>query len=267
MQNFFVHLNSYLAGRKTLFGILFILFLAVIGYLASGIKLEENLNAIIPEDQRISKISAVFDKSELADQIVFILSHRDTTISDPMQLIENAQKLVSMLEHEQNLVKEISFKMSDDALMNVYDFIHENLPLFLNDSDYVAIRKIVTREQIEHTIQQDFKTLISPAGIAARKFILKDPLNLTPLALEKLNHFQLDNNFDLYNSTIFTKDRKHLLFFLDPEYPSSNTQENLKLIEFIDSSIEQSSLSVLPRSASAPTHRISQLPVLPQGSY
>ena len=105
MQNFFVHLNRYLARRKTLFIILFVLFLAVIGYLGSGVKLEENLNAIIPEDQRISKISAVFDKSELADQIVFILSHQDSATSDPQQLIEKAELLVSTLEKEHCLIK------------------------------------------------------------------------------------------------------------------------------------------------------------------
>ena len=238
MQRFFVNLNRNLARRKILFFVLLVPFLAVIAYLASGVRLEENLNAIIPEDQRISKISAVFDKSELADQIVFILSHRDSTTIDPDLLIKKAELLVSLMEEEQGLIKEISFKVGDDAMMDVYDFIYENLPLFLNESDYEKIGRMLSPGQIDSTILNDFKTLISPAGIAARNFILKDPLSLTPLALEKLNHFQLDDNFSLYNSVIFTRDRKHLLFFMDPVHPSSNTQENLKLIEIIDKSIE-----------------------------
>jgi len=97
MQNYFVILNRYLARRKRLFFILLLPLLGVAGYIASGVKLEENLNAIIPEDTRISKISAVFDKSELADQIVFILSRKDTSEVNPGALIANAELLVELL--------------------------------------------------------------------------------------------------------------------------------------------------------------------------
>jgi 1-acyl-sn-glycerol-3-phosphate acyltransferase len=238
MQDFFVTIHQYMARRKALFITLFLLFLVLAGYLASGVRLEENLNAIIPEDQRISKISAAFDKSELADQIVFILSLKDTATRDPDLLIENAELLVNLLQKETSLINEINFKVGNDVMMEVYDFVLENLPLFLSDDDYRRIRGTLTEEGIGTTIQNDFKNIISPAGMATKKFILRDPLSLTPLALEKLNHFQLDDNFSLYNSAIFTNDRSCLLFFLDPSNPASNTQENLKLIRTIDQSID-----------------------------
>ncbi len=238
MQSFFVNLNRYLAKRKRIFLLLFLLCLVAAGYIASGVRLEENLNAIIPEDQRISKISAVFDKSELADQIVFILSLEDSSRTNPLMLIEHAELLVDLLKKDTGLVREISFKVGGDAMMGVYDFIYDNLPLFLTDGDYAEISDLLTEDAIEKTLEKDFKTLISPTGIATGEFILRDPLNLTPLALKKLDQFQLDDNFILYNSAIFTRDKKHLLFFLDPAKPSSNTLENLKLIELIDHSIE-----------------------------
>ncbi|MEN8157082.1 MAG: MMPL family transporter [Bacteroidota bacterium] len=238
MDHFFVTLNKTLTGRRRLFLILFLLFMVVTGYLASGVKLEENLNAIIPEDQRISKISALFDKSELADQIIFILSLKDSAATDPLLLIEHAELLAGRLETDSSLIEKISFKVGGDVMMNVYDFIYNNLPLFLNDEDYDEIAGMLTAEEIDQTILKDFKTLISPAGLATRQFILRDPLNLTPLALKKLDQFQLDDNFSLYNSAIFTKDHKHLLFFLDPVYPGSNTKENLRLIELIEREIE-----------------------------
>jgi 1-acyl-sn-glycerol-3-phosphate acyltransferase len=238
MQNYFVILNSYLARRKRLFFILLLPLLGVAGYIASGVKLEENLNAIIPEDTRISKISEVFDKSELADQIVFILSRKDTSEVNPGALIEKAERLVELLGQEEGLVREISFKTGNAEMMEVYDFIYDNLPLFLSDSDYEQLKGMLSQKEIDQAIGQDFRTIISPAGLAAKDYILRDPLNLTPVALKKLNQFQMDDNFILYGSAVFTKDKKHLLFFLDPVYPGSNTQENLKLIEFIDRSIE-----------------------------
>ena len=81
--------------------------------------------------------------------------------------------------------------------------------------------------------------LISPAGMATGKFILKDPLNLAPMGLKKLEQFQLDDNFIIHNSVVFTKDRRFLLFFLDPVFPGSNTKENLGLLESIDRAISE----------------------------
>ena len=230
MRNIFVSLNRYLDRRRWQSGILFLVIMAGLVYLASGVRIEENLNAIIPEDDRISRISEVFDKSKLADQIIFILSLKDSTKVNPDQLIARGEELVGLLEQKEELVGEIQFKVGGDAILEIYDFIYENLPLFLEEEDYEEIGRQLAREKIDHTIQKGFRTLISPTGMATGKFILKDPLNLTPRALQKLNQFQLDDNFALYNSAIFTKDRKNLLIFLDPACPSSNTQENLKLV-------------------------------------
>ncbi len=234
MNSFFVSINTYLVRRKRSFFLLFILVMAAFVYVASGVRIEENLNAIIPEDERISRISEVFDKSQLADQIVFMLTLEDSTIIDPDHLISSGERLVEMLEEHGELVGDIRFKVGGDAMLDIYDFIRENLPLFLEQEDYDEIEKMLTPEEIDQTIQKGFRTLISPAGMATGKFILKDPLNLTPIALKKLKRFQLDDNFTVYNSAIFTVDKKNLMIFMDPAFPGSNTKENLKLIEYID---------------------------------
>ncbi|MCP4311159.1 MAG: MMPL family transporter [Bacteroidetes bacterium] len=237
MYSFFVSINKYLNKRKWLFFSLFTVVMAGAAYLASGVKIEENLNAIIPEDERISRISEVFDKSQLADQIIFIISHEDSSTVDTDALISRGEQLVEKLEQRKDLVGNIRFKVGGDRMLEIYGFIRDNLPLFLDDEDYREIGKLLTDEEIDRTIEKGFRTLISPTGMATGKFILKDPLNLTPIALKKLNRFQLDDNFILYNSAIFTGDKKNLMIFMDPVYPGSNTQENLKMVQYMDQSI------------------------------
>ncbi len=239
MLSFFVTINNYLARRKGVFLLFFILAMAAMAYIASGLKVEENLNAIIPEDQRITRISEVFDKSQLADQIIFMLSLEDSAALDPDFLIAGGERLVEALERREELVGDIRFKVGGDVLLEIYDFVRENLPLFLDAQDYEIIGNMLSPEEIDKTIESGFRTLISPTGMASGKFILKDPLSLTPIALKKLNNFQLDDNFTVYHSAIFTKDKKILMIFLDPAYPGSNTQENLKLIQYMDQTISE----------------------------
>ena len=239
MNSFFVYLNRYLTRRKGFYLFLFTLLVAALAYVASGLRIEENLNAIIPEDQRITRISEVFDKSQLADQIIFMLSMEDSTKADPEQLIKGGEQLVTLLEQGEEAPGSIRFKVASDAMMEIYDFIHGNLPLFLDEADYEEIGKMLIPEEIDEIIARGFRTLISPTGMVSGKYILKDPLNLTPLALKKLNSFQLDDEFTVYNSAIFTGDLKYLMIFLDPAHPGSNTKENLKLIQHIDRSIAE----------------------------
>jgi len=222
-----------------LFFSLFAIAMAGIAMLATGVEIEENLNAIIPEDQRISRISEVFDKSQLADQIIFMISHEDSSKVDPEALISYGEQLVEKLEKRTDLAGNIRFKVGGDAMMEIYGFIHANLPLFLEEADYEEIRTLLNHEVIDRTIERGFRTLISPTGMATGKFILKDPLNFTPIALKKLNRFQLDDNFTVYNSAIFTGDKKNLMIFMDPVYPGSNTQENFKLVQYMDQSITE----------------------------
>lgn len=238
MLNFFVNINKILSRRPGLFLFLLLLFLAACVYLASGVKIEENLNAIIPEDQRITRISEVFDKSQLADQIIFMISEKDSSSNNPDHLIKSGEHLLSRLEERMELVGKIRFKVEENTMLETYDFIYEHLPLFLDSSDYSDIEKMLDRDNLDRTISAAFRTLISPAGMATGKFIIKDPLSITPMGLKKLSNFQLDDNFTVHNSAIFTRDKKNLMIFMDPAYPGSNTQENLKLISHIDQSID-----------------------------
>ena len=235
MQSIFLGIHQFISRYKTFFIIVLILLLVAVGFLISKLKIKEDLNAIIPKDERIDKVNSILSKSKLADRIIFNFSLKDTTKSDPDKLIEKAEKLVSGLDSCKSRINVINFKINSDAFLDVYDFIYQNIPFYLTDKDYANIKKKLSPEAIDETLNNDFQSLISPTGFATRQYIFKDPLSITPIVLKRLENFQLDKNFDLYNSCIFTKDRKHLLVFLDPKNSANNIGENTKLLASIDS--------------------------------
>jgi len=213
MEGGMSRIYSILSARRLPVLGLFVLLLIGAAWIASTISLEEDLNAVIPADSRISDIGEVFDRSELADQLVFMLSHASGK-GDPDALIRSADSLVVLLETRDDLIGELSFRTREDAMLGVYDLMYKYLPLFLEEADYKEIEQSLSEETIEATIAADFKLLLSPTGLATGKYLPRDPLNLTPLALRKLQRFQLDDNFTLYNSCIFTRDRQYLILFL-----------------------------------------------------
>jgi len=131
-------------------------------------------------------------------------------------------------------------------MMSVYDFFYENLPLYMDDEDYLEIADQITDTSIQKSLQANYKTLVSPAGIALKQFLIKDPFSFTPLAINKLNLFQAGENFTIENNRIFSKDKNDLFIFLTVAN-SSNTREMNKLVDFFDqyrNSINDQTVSV-----------------------
>ncbi len=238
MKNPFVTIYNSFTKRSYSFYISLIAIVGLITFFVSGIELEEDIKAIIPQDGRIDDISVVLDNSKFSDQIIVTLSDSDSANNNPDKLITNAEELVSLIQLDSLHIKNINFKTDESSFLTVYNFFYENLPLYLSEDDYQKMDSSFTEEAIESTLKKDFKSLISPAGLATKKYIFKDPFSITPLALEKLKYFKLDENFILNNACVFTKDKTKLLLFIEPSFPAGNIDENAQLIETIDNAID-----------------------------
>ncbi len=239
MQNIFINTYNLFAKKKYWFIGTLVVIVAVIIYFLSQIKLEEDIRAIIPSDKKIDKINLVLSNSKFSDQIILNFSCKDTSKTDADLIKAKAEEIVQILEKDTVLIKNIRFKVENSSFQDIYDFFYTHLPFYLSDEDYQHIEKLFTEEKIEQTLKKNFKSLISPAGIATKKYILKDPFSITLLALKKLEDFQLDDNFAIHKSCIFTKNKKNLLVFIEPVHPSSNIERNSFLIDSIESAIAQ----------------------------
>jgi len=237
MQNIFVNIFLLFNRKKWLFITVLLSIAAFIVFFVSRIHLEEDIRAIIPQDDRISNVNLVLNNSKFSDQIILNFSSKDSNTCQPKLLKSEAEKLVSILEKDTNRIKKIRFKVQEDSFQDIYEFFYQNLPLYLSDADYDVIEQKLNDKAIAKTLRKNFKSLISPAGIATKKYIFKDPLSITPLALEKLKNFQLDDNFLLYESCVFTKDKQNLLVFIEPKYSSSDIDKNKLLIDSLDQAI------------------------------
>ncbi|MCG7860329.1 hypothetical protein MD537_25330, partial [Flavihumibacter sediminis] len=88
------------------------------------------------------------------------------------------------------------------------------------------------------TLERNYATLRSPAGLAFKQFIARDPAGIALPALRKLQLLQYDQQFELYDNHILTRDGKQLILFLTPEYPKNNTAENAVFLEKLDQLLE-----------------------------
>ncbi len=239
--------NQYLKRHKFLSIFSGILILFLLSFLASKITLEEDITSLIPEGAQQDVLKKVLDQTEFSDKIIVTISATSEEAS-PEELTKYAQQFIDNINSDlPEYVKNIQGKVPEEGILEIYDFVYTNLPLFLNDSDYEAINNRLQLDSIQQRLKSDYKSIISPTGLVTKDFIFKDPLSFTNLGLKKLEELQVGDDFKLYNSFLLTKDEKHLLLFLSPTFPASETDKNAVFIEKlkeIQSSLNSDNASV-----------------------
>ncbi|WP_037321743.1 MMPL family transporter [Salegentibacter sp. Hel_I_6] len=232
MHNFFLKLYNFFRRQKAIGFLVLGLFILAGSYFSSKIQLEEDITKLIPSGQKQDALRKVLDNTEFSDKLIIALSSEK---KNPDKLTAYATQLTDSLNQKlPEYIAKIQGEIPDEGILEVYDFVYSNLPLFLNSQNYQEIDSRLPKDSIQRRLQSSYKDLISPTGFVTKQFLFKDPLSITNLGLEKLQELQVDDQFKIHDNYLLTKDEKHLLLFITPEYPASETKNNEVFIERLD---------------------------------
>ncbi len=239
MKKFFTTIYDFFHGSRFLLYSLFTGSLALFVFFGTRVKFEEDIAAIIPRDKKTEKLSEVFQSSRFADKLAVIISLKDTSRTSPDSLVAYADMLAEELQGKAGaLIKHLQYRTEDDFTMELFQTIQDHLPVFLSAEDYRQIDSLRQPARIRQTLEQDIRLLSSPTGFALKNIISNDPSGISFIALRKLQQLQFDDNFELYDNHIVTRDNKHLLLFITPAYPAANTGRNAELLALLDHTID-----------------------------
>jgi hypothetical protein len=187
-------------------------------------------------------ITQIIEQSKILDRIVINISLADTSASpETEELVRYAQKLADSLAGPlfEPYISSITFRVSENIVDDIFDIVCRNLPVFLEESDYALIEKMITPDKVSESMAGSYGTLLSPASFAMKKMIIRDPVGLTGPATKKFAAFQNDTTYLIIDGTIFSRDKKHLLMFITTSFPSSATSKNTGLIRHLDNVVEE----------------------------
>src|SRR5450432_1990125 len=236
MEELFISLYNFFEKRPVLFRVILAGSFLLLGYFALQIKLEEDISKILPKDKKVEKLNEVFQNSKFLDKLVVTISLKDTNAGPkPDALVIYADAFVTALKEKYSTyITKVQDRANDSLVLQMFSSILNQLPLYLDEKDYAAIDTLIEPATIQKTLQNNIRTLNSPAGIALKSMIVKDPAGISFLGLKKLQQLQYDNSFELYDSYVVTKNQQHLMLFITPAYPPNNTGKNQLLLKGID---------------------------------
>lgn len=229
MDKFFLSIYHYFQAKK-LWSFVLALFLFIgLGFIASKIQFEEDITKLIPTNEKTSAAEKVLKTVNFADKIIVNIEREsEGSVQD---LTTYASQLIDSISQKSGkYIKNIQGKVNDDNILKTLDFVYQNLPLFLDTEDYKAIENKLSKDSLATITNKNYKTLISPTGIVAKKTILKDPLGLSFMALKKFQQLNIEDGFTLYDGFLVSKDQKNILLFITPALTSSETSENAEFV-------------------------------------
>ncbi|MGR3855748.1 MMPL family transporter [Chryseobacterium indologenes] len=224
MHRLFIFLYYLISKNKILSALTALGIAALCIFFASKINFEEDINQIIPKNEKSDLTAKVLKQLNFSDKIIVIIENRSG--EDSFQLSETADTFLKKIEPLQKYIGSVQGKVNDNEISETFDFVHQNLPLFLNENDYKEIDQKLQKDSIAKQVENNYISLVSPTSLVTKEFIKKDPLGLTFLGIKKLNALNISKDFKLEDSYIVTKDGKNLLLFIDPKNKSNDTKAN-----------------------------------------
>jgi predicted exporter len=237
MHTIFLKLYYFLRRQKAIGFLFLLLFVLFGGYFASNIQLEEDITKLIPSGDKQNTLKKVLNNTDFSDKLIVAISSEEKNSN---ALIQYASQFKDSLNKQlPQYISEIQGEISEQGILEVYNFVYQNLPIFLNAQNYDEIKTRLHQDSIQKRLENSYKDLISPTGFVTKQFLFKDPISITNLGLKKLRELQVDDDFKIYNNYLVTKDEKHLLLFITPEYPATETKNNEVFINRLDQIISE----------------------------
>ena len=242
MSDLFVYIYRYFSGRKLFFYLLLGCVSAVIALFASKIRFEEDISQSVSGKDGNDHTSYVIRNLKQSDKLILDIKLKDSLApASPDDLMAFGQQLVDSLHarFDTSYIRNVVFRASDTAMAAMMDLVMGHLPVFFDVSDFKTLDSLLLPQSIETALEKNYKILISPASMVLKKRIQSDPLGISNIAFAKLKSLRAGENYELYNGCVFTSDLRHLLIFIVPSSPSSETSRNEKLVTGLDETIQK----------------------------
>lgn len=233
MQNLFIAIHNFLKANKFRFYGVSIAVLLGLYYFASQISFQENITELIPSNDKSNITSKVLKQVNFADKISIMIERKSNGNSDDLTAYA-AQFIDSLNANCKPYVGKIQGQLDEKNIQETFDFVYQNLPLFLDQDDYKAIERKINNDSIATIVEGNYRSLVSPTGIVSKDFILKDPMGISFIALNKLQQLSVGDDFELQNGFLLTKNKSKLLLFITPKLAANETDTNTIFIENIN---------------------------------
>lgn len=229
----FVSIYKYFSLHKKVMWTFLVLSLLLMGWLASQLQMQLDVTSFLPDSD---ETEVVFKNLNLTDRIVVMVSGKD----DPYKLMDVAEDFKErMWQSSDSLhIKSLETQIDTESYVKTINFIYENLPLYLQEEDYITLDSLLTQDACDAKMRENYHKMTSLMGVGVQDMILKDPLGVGNKTLQKLSSLNVYDEYVIFDDYLFSQDYSTLFFFMESTDGVDSSDKNDELITSIETIID-----------------------------
>ncbi len=218
----------YFQPRRGWLLLVLMLLLGFSGWFLPQLKVEESISAMLPDGgSQVARDFQLLQRAPFARKLVIHLTAAAGV--DSNQLLDATERLQAVLP-EKLFTNTLSGpgEMTSKALFRQ---LGEYLPYLLNSADLEQVSEQLSPEQIDAQLGEVLAQLLQPQGVALKKQLQRDPLQLDLLALQKLGSLNPIPAVRLERGQFISRDGRSSLILADTPVAITDAAGSKQLLE------------------------------------
>ena len=196
-------------------------------WLGSRIKIESDVLNLIPRGNRqVDTFREALHEFGSIDYLIVLLEAGPD--DGPDEIEDFADLFAEKLRLREGLVESVEYRFQPDA--KFMQLFSENALLFLPPEQLGKIAEKLSDDAIRRRIRENKVALSSPTAAIAEGLLLRDPLGLMPLFVDRLLAHRGALKVDLSDGYYLAKDARTLIMLVKPARPSQDLAFSRKLL-------------------------------------
>ena len=237
MRRFFVRLYDFFENHRLFLWLVLLVIVAGCVFGVTRLRFVEDIGSFFPKGGDNKRVNYAYQHIGADNRLVISISETEKSGEEvDYDLLTSAVEAIAerlSADDTTHLAKNVLYRIEQEKMLEITDFVLQNLPYFLEKEDYERMDTLLSRPHIAAQLETDKFILSTPSGLA-QDVILSDPLFLSSNVLQKLAGFQYNDEYHQEDGYIFSKQGDEAVVVVTSNYPVSETANNAKLIALID---------------------------------
>lgn len=232
MSNWVLKIYDYFRRHRKVFWLSLVGQFVVFFCLIFHLDYSEDISDFLPLESSMQEAFSVYRNISGVDRL-YILFDNPGDVDRTVEAIDYFTEAV----HRKDTLgwcRDLTARFDMDKILEVMDFVYDNIPYFLTDEDYERMDSLLAIPGYIHKrMEKDREMLMYPSSGFVVSSMSHDPLDLFSPVMGRLRPAVPQMSMEMYDGYIFTPDMSRAVVMLSSPFGNSETEYNSKMVALL----------------------------------
>ena len=248
MVKFFLNIFDFLHRHRPICLGLMVLVIVMLAVMVSSLRYNENIYDFLPVSGNDQKAITLYQDISGGQRVFAMFRLKNGKAGDSDRLTEAVDSFAQGMKEvvSKGHVTEVTSQVDFEKVTGITDFVYQNMPLMLRDSDYVLMERLLSMPGfVDEKLAGDVQLIMMPATGMFTSSISNDPLGLFSPVIDRLEARQTAMPIEIDNGYIFSAGKTFAVAMMTSPYGAMESANNSRLVNEVDS-VAQLTMKALP---------------------